>query len=194
MKATRSLRAPAMATGILAIVVIAGCSRNPDDVPLTAPFNDDTELGELTAVWKATGEERSFAHAARLAEPEIEIQYRVDARNDMKEPVFVRLADFQLLSRDGLALVTEQRKVECALAPGRVQGVMAGSVWVTKRAAGDADRFAVHRFAVPLSERGRALYREWLIERRPGEEKAIDAELQAYALAAACTAQAAATK
>jgi len=36
------------------------------------------------------------------------------------------------------------------------------------------------RADVPLNERGRALYREWLLERRPEQRAAIDAEIAAY--------------
>lgn len=169
----------------------ASCSRNPDAVLLAAPFNDETELGEVMAVWKPTGQERSFADAARLEKPQVEIQYRVDVRNDMKDPIFVRLGDFELLSRDGLALAIDQRQVGCTVAPGQTQGVLTGSVWAAKGAAEQAGRFTIHRFAVPLSERGRALYREWLLERRPGQEKEVETELQGYATAQPCTAPAA---
>ena len=177
--------------GICALVAVLGmcmgCSRSSDGLSLIAPFNEETKLGELTAVWKQTGEEREFAHAVRLKEPEVEVQFRVDVSNEMNDPIFVRLTDFVLQSKDGLALATEQHKVECTIPPGRTQGVLYGSVWVTKRSAEQAGRFDLGRFAVPLSERGRGLYRQWLLERRPGQEKEIDAELQAYAAAPACT-------
>jgi hypothetical protein len=176
--------------GALALVLAASCSRNPGALTLTAPFNEDTKLGELTAVWKATGQERAFANASRLKEPEVEVQYRVDAQNSMKDPVFVRLGGFELLSGDGLALARDEAQIECALAPGRTQGVLSGSVWIAKSAAAKAGRFDVRRFAAPLGERGRALHREWLRQNRPGQDAAVDAELQAYGSAPACTAAA----
>ena len=174
-----------------ALLAAAGCSRSPGALTLTAPFNEETKLGELTAVWKATGQERAFANATRLKEPEVEVQYRVDAKNSMKDPVFVRLGGFELRSADGLALAHDQAQIECALAPGRTEGVLSGSVWVAKSAAEKAARFDVRRFAAPLGERGRALHREWLRQNRPGQDAAVDAELQAYGSAPACTAAAA---
>lgn len=175
----------------LALLATAGCSRHPGGVELTAPFNEDTKLGELTAVWKATGQERAFANATRLKEPEVELQYRVDARNALKDSVFVRLGGFDLQSRDGLSLARDETQIECSLPPGRTEGVLSGSVWVAKSAAEKAGRFDIRRFAAPLGERGRALHREWLRQNRPGQDAAIDAELQAYGSAPACTAAAA---
>jgi hypothetical protein len=188
MRAFRSL------DGCLFVLLLLGasCSRDSKAVLLTAPFNDETEVGEVTATWKATGKDRAFADATRLEEPEVELQYRVDLRNDLKEPAFVRLAGFQLLSRDGLAVGRDDRKVECSLAPGKTQGVLAGSVWVAKRNADQVEAFTIERFSVPLSERARALYGEWLLQSRPGQEKAIEAELGGYAAAPPCTAPGAA--
>jgi hypothetical protein len=167
---------------------LAGCSRDHDAVVLTAPFNEETKLGALTAVWKPTGQERSFADASRLKEPEVELRYRVDARNDMKDPIYIRLGGFELLSKEGLAIAKDDRRVECTVPPGRTEGALSGSIWVAKKSVDQAARFNVARFSAPLSERGRSLYREWLLQARPGDEKAIDAELGAYASAPACTA------
>jgi hypothetical protein len=166
---------------------LAGCSRRSDEIRLTAPFNEETEVGEVTAVWRASGEERTFAGGARLKEPQVELRYRVDVRNRLEDPLFVRLGSFELLDEDGLALGDDRKSVECASRPGLNAATLSGSVWVAKRDAQRIRAFRVRHFAVPLSERGRALYREYLLERRPGEEAKIDAELNGYAAAPPCS-------
>jgi hypothetical protein len=163
-----------------------GCSRDSGGVLLTAPFNDRTEIGRVTAVWKNAGEARAFADGVRLAEPEVRFQYRVDVKNDMEHPVFVRLGGFELLSKDGLALGRDDSGVECTVGSRGAEGALSGSVWIPKRSADKVGSFRISHFAVPLNDRGRALYREFLLSTRPGEARAIDAEIAAYAAARGC--------
>jgi hypothetical protein len=171
---------------VVLLGIALGCSRDSREVLLTAPFNDDTEIGRATAVWQSTGEERAFAGGARLKEPEIRFQYRVDVKNEMEHPIFVRLGGFELLSEDGLALGRDDASIECTVGSRGAQGVLSGSVWVAKHAASKIGRFRLGHFAVPLNERGRALYREFLLTTRPGEAQAIEAELAGYAAAKGC--------
>ena len=171
---------------VLPLVTFVGCSRDSGGIQLAAPFNDATEIGRVTAVWENTGEERAFADAARLKEPEVRFQYRVDVKNDMDHPMFVRLGGFQLLSKDGLEVGRDNSNVECIVATQGAQGALSGSVWIAKHSADRVGSFQIGHFAVPLNDRGRALYREFLLSTRPNEAQAIDAEIAAYAAAKGC--------
>jgi hypothetical protein len=171
---------------IVLLLPLAACSRDSGGVVLTAPFNDATEIGRVTAKWENTGEERAFADASRLKEPEVRFQYGVDVTNDMDHTMFVRLGGFQLLSKEGLELGRDDAKVECTLGTRGAQGVLSGSVWIPKGSADRVASFQIGHFAVPLNDRGRALYRESLLATRPGEAQAIDAEIAAYAAAKGC--------
>lgn len=165
---------------------LCSCSRDGGGVALTAPFNDETKIGVVTAVWQGTGEERSFAGGGRLKEPEVRFQYRVDVNSRMDHSMFVRLGGFQLLSKAGLALGADETSVECTVGSSGAKGVLSGSVWIAKSATDRVDGFTLRHFALPLNDRGRALYREFLLERRPGEAQAIDAEIAGYAAARGC--------
>jgi hypothetical protein len=174
---------------VLLLVSLPGCSRDSGGVLLTAPFNDATEIGRVTAVWENTGEERAFADATRLKEPEVRFQYRVDVKNDMDHPMFVRLGGFELLSKEGLQVGRDGAGVECIVATQGAQGVLSGSVWIAKHSADRVGGFQIGHFAVPLNDRGRALYREFLLSTRPQDAQAIDAEIAAYAGAKSCNEQ-----
>jgi len=180
----------ALASVILVAVSAAGCSRDHNAIALTAPFNESTKIGEVTATWENAGDERSFADAARLAEPEVRFRFRVDARNKLDDPLFVRLGSFQLVDAAGLTLGTATGEVVCALGAGTTEGVLSGDVWVRKKAANNVGGFRVSHFAVPLSERGRSLYREWLLQGRTQDAAQIDAEIARYASAPPCVANA----
>jgi hypothetical protein len=173
-----------------ALVALAfGCWRDSNGVVLSAPFNDATEIGRVTAVWKNTGEQRSFAGGTRLKAAEVRFQYRVDVKNELDEPLYVRLGAFELVGEDGLSLGRDETVRRCAVAASAEEAVLEGSVWVAQSAAKQVESFRLRRFAVPLSERGRALYREWLLQRRPGQQARIDATLAAHARAPGCTAR-----
>jgi hypothetical protein len=141
----------------------------------------------VTAEWKATDDERAFADARRLPEPEVRVRYRVDLRNDLEEKVFVRLEAFTLVDTDGLTLGADGAEVACTLGTGAVEGVLAGDVWLPKRALERVQTFRVGQLAVPLSERGRALYREWRMAGQSGAAAAVDAEITGFAASPPCT-------
>lgn len=170
-------------------IALAACARDTTTEPLVAPFNERTILGEVSAVWSNTSEERGFAGGTRLQEPEIRFQYRVDVRNRLGDKLFVRPGDFQLVDEHGLALGSDGASVECSLGSGATQAILTGDVWVRKRAVSKVRTFRIARFAVPLNERGRGLYREWLLQGRPGAAAAIDAEIARYAAAPPCPAR-----
>ena len=174
---------------LLPVALLLACSGDPNRVVLAAPFDARAKLAEVTAVWTNTGEERTFAEAARVEEREVRFQYRVNARNRMQDRLYVRLGGFQLAAADGLVLGQDRAGIECTLDTGTTEGVLTGSVWLPKSKVEKVRRFRVSHFAVPLNERGRALYREWLLKKRPEQRAAIDAEIAAYTAAPPCAAR-----
>ncbi len=165
--------------------MLAACTRTPDGLPLAAP-GDEARLGTVSATWQATEDERGFAKAARLDEPEVRFRYRVDVHNGVDQKLFVRLERFELVDSAGLTVAGADGMVECTLASGSTEGALTGDVWVRKR---DTDRvrdFRIRRFAAALDEAGRARYRAWLLQGRPGEEAAIDLEITRQAAAPPC--------
>ncbi len=175
-----------LAAALVIILTVVGCQRAPEGLPLTAP-GDDARLGTVSATWQATSEERGFANAARLDEPEVRFRYRVDVHNQGDEKLFVRLERFELVDEAGMALAAAGETVECTLGAGNAEGALAGDVWVKKRDAGRVKSFGVRRFAAALDDDGRAQYRAWLLQGRPGEEAAIDREIARQAGAKPCT-------
>lgn len=171
------------ASGML--IVLAACRRTPEGLPLLAP-GDDTRLGTVSATWQATEDERGFANAVRLDEPEVRFRYRVDAHNGVGDKLFVRLDRFELVDAAGLMVAAADGTVECTLGSGMTEGALAGDVWVRKRDTGRVKDFRIRRFAAALDEDGRAHYRTWLLQGRPGEEAAIDQEITRQASAPPC--------
>ena len=167
--------------GVALVLAAAGCTRTHGTVELMAPFSDDTVVGELTVTWRDAGEWR-LAHGPDT--PERRVLFRIDAVNRLSDGLYLRLRDFRLLAR-GEALDTAV-SAECTLAPGTTQGVVAGALWVPARQAQGIGGFQIDRLAVPLSERGRAFYREFLLLQHPGAAAAIDTELATYAAAPPC--------
>ena len=168
-----------------ALLVFVGCHRSPDGLPLTAPGDDD-RVGTVSASWQATPDERGFANAVRLDEPEVRFRYRVDVHNESDEKLFVRLDRLALVDDAGMALATAAETVECTLGAGTAEGALAGDVWVKKRDADRVKSFTVRRFAATLDDDGRAQYRKWLLQGRPGEETVIDQEIARQAAAKPC--------
>jgi hypothetical protein len=171
------------AVGLL--LTVAGCQRSPDGLPLTAPGDDD-RLGTVSATWQATDDERGFKNAARLEEPEVRFRYRVDVHNSADDKLFVRLVRFALVDEAGMALASADDVVECTLGPGTAEGTLTGDVWVRKRDTERVKNFSIRRFTAALGDEGRAHYRAWLLEGRPGDEAAVDQEITRQAAAKPC--------
>src|SRR6185369_8589644 len=141
----------AIAAAAATMLVVAACHREPDGLPLAAP-GDDARLGTVTATWKATEDERGFADAVRLDEPQVRFRYRVDVHNRGGKKLFVRLDRFELLDGTGLALATADGSRECTLGSGTAEGALAGDVWVRKRDADRVQGFRLRRFAAALDQ------------------------------------------
>jgi hypothetical protein len=161
----------------------AACSRSSGSMELLAPFSDDTVVGRITARWTDSGQTRGGDPAAA----ERRLTFRVDAVNRLSDRLYLRLRHFRLLAADGPREDAEA-SVECTLAPGATPGVLSGGVWIAAGQATAVRGFHVDYLSVPLSERGRAFYREFLLRQRPNAVPAIDAELAAEAAAPPCRA------
>jgi hypothetical protein len=167
------------------LLLVAACRHDSDGLPLLAA-GDDARLGTVSATWQATEEERGFANAARLDEPEVRFRYRVDAHNRADEKLFVRLDRFELVDASGLTVASADRSVECTLGPGMTEGALAGDVWVRRRDTERVKDFRIRRFAAALGDAGRARYRAWLLQGRPGDEAAVEQEIARQAAAPPC--------
>jgi len=161
-----------------AALALAACARSEQTVDLIAAFSNDSRLGTIAAHWEGTGAERGGRRALR---------YRLDVDNKLAEGLFVRLSGFRLTGVDELA--PDGIAVACIAPPGRTADVLAGLLWLDEQQWGDIDGFEVERFALPLSERGRAFYREFKLRQLPGQAAAIDAEIAAAAAAPPCGAR-----
>jgi hypothetical protein len=169
------------------LLVSSGCS-DKNKVILTPPFDGHAKIGEVTASWQTTGEERAFAEGRKLETPEVRFQYRIDVRNRLEDKMFVRLSEFRLMNAGGGELAKDVRRVDCILSVGDSSGVIRGEVWVAKDAADDISGFGITHFSVPLGEIGRGHYREWALQGRTGDAATVDAEIAGYAAAPACPA------
>jgi len=167
---------------VATLLACAGCTRSSGSVELLAAFSDDSVVGQLTARWDESGEERAGATPDGR---DCKMTFHVDALNRLSDRLYLRLRDFRLIGRDGTHGAGEAG-VECALAPGTTDRVLAGVSWVPCNEAGAIRGFRVDHFAVPLSERGQSFYREFLRRQRPTDSAAIDAEIAAFAAAPTC--------
>ena len=167
---------------LLVLLAAAGCKRSSGSIDLMPPFSDDTVVGQLTATWVDTGRERtSDTQGSR----QHQVSVRIDARNRLSDPLYIRLRNLRLIATGG-PVAAPEATAACTLAPGITTGVVKGRVWLPASEADSVRSFEIDHVAVPLSERGRAFYREFLLRQRPNDAAAIDAELAAFAAAPAC--------
>ena len=169
----------------LAGIALSACSRDKGTIYLVAPFNDSTKIGDVTATWTNTGEERAFADGKRLDAPQVKLQYAINVRSRLDDKAFVRLQDFKLMAGSE-EVGKDSARVECVLPVGDSPRILTGEVWIATDRAKNVNGFEVTHFAVPLSERGRSLYREWSLQGRPDQAAAVDSEITAYASAPPC--------
>jgi hypothetical protein len=147
---------------------------------LLAAFSDDTVVGELNATWTDAPPPNGSTHTGRR------VHVRVQASNHLADRLYVELREFRLLTADGNAAVVGN--AACALAPQASDVVLEGDVSLPGGASNSVRGFRVDPLAVPLSDRGVAFYREFLLAQRPGAAADIDRVLAAYAAAPPCRA------
>ena len=165
-----------------AALFVCGCARSGGTVDLMPPFSDDTVVGQLSVRWTDSGETRATGGADGTRR---RVEFRIQAENLLSDRLYLRIRELRLIARDGTA-VTGDADAACALAPRATAVILTGSVWVPSADANAIRGFRVDPLAVPLSERGRAFYREFLLRQRPDAAAQIDAELAAYASAPPC--------
>ncbi len=166
----------------LGVLLVAACSRSQRAVDLKPPFSDDTIVGTLTVRWAETGDRRP---AGESGAPEREVAYHVDVANQLHDALYLRINDLHLVGQGG-DIATPESRVACTLPAQRTEPVLQGSVWIPETQSSGVRDARVQYLAVPLSERGRAFYREFLLQQRPGDAASIDAELATYADTPAC--------
>jgi hypothetical protein len=168
--------------GVLLVLICAACTRSNRPIELKPAFSDDTVVGELRPSWSVTSDERGNGNGL-----ERRVAVRVDAVNQLSDKLYVRLTKLRLVGPNGPIRI-DDATVACALASGETPALLQGSSWIP---TADIDRLRalqVDQFTVPLSQRGRAFYREFLLMQRPSDSVAIDAEIATYAAAPACAA------
>jgi hypothetical protein len=173
----------------LTVLLLAACSHDKEGVELVAPFDGGGSLGRVTAVWSKSGKDRAFAGGVRLKESEVRFQYRVDVRSRYRDKLFVEVGNFQLVDANGLALGSDTTTTSCILPDGTLQGILSGEVWLPRRLGERVKAFRVAHLAVPLGDRERKQYREWLLRGRPDGGGEVDAKIATYAAAPPCTAR-----
>jgi hypothetical protein len=158
--------------GLLWIALTVGCQRGPSALYITAPFNEETRLARVDATWQV-------AEGGQA-------KYSVQVENSLADRLYVRLEGFSLTGAHGKALAQAVGQGACVLARGQKATVIAGDLLLPAEAAGHIDGFDVKRFGVPLSERGRAIYREFLLQSQKFSGAEVDAELAGYQNAPPC--------
>lgn len=159
-------RGAALALAVL--VLVAGCRRREEGVFVTAPFNEHTRLARIDVAWEISGDTLGFD---------------VRAENRLSDRLYLRLGGLRLLDERGEVVGSSQEFRGCILAAGATDSVLRG---VLPRPAADVEGFEIERFGVPLSDRGRAIYREFLLQSGSGAPAEVDAEIAGYAGAPPC--------
>lgn len=174
------------AASLLTVLLLAGCSRDTHTIDVAAPYGDGKVLAEIHATWSPSSETRAFAGAARLKETESRFQYRVNVRNRQGKKLLIRLSDFALTDKAGLEIGRDEKRAECVIGADGADALLSGEVWVPQRLAKAVHGFGIGRYAVPLEDKERTLYRDWLLKGRPDAAAEIDAEIARSAAAPPC--------
>lgn len=164
---------------LVLLALSAGCTRSEQTIDLKAAFSDDTIVGRLAATWHPA-EERTSGTVAERA-----VTVRVDAVNLLADRLYLRLDGLRLIGPNGPTGL-DQAHSECAVPANGRSTVLQVTAWVPAAQASGIRGIAIEQLAVPLSERGRAFYREFLLRKRGGPVATIDAELDTYAAAPPC--------
>ncbi len=179
-QARQGARRTVLCAAVALTLQCAGCTRSSGRIELLAAFSDDTVVGELGATWSDASPPDRSAQTGR------QVHVRVQASNHLADRLYVELRAFRLVTADGNAVVVGN--AACALAPQASGVVLEGDAWLPGGAGNPVRGFRVDPLAVPLSDRGVAFYREFLLAQRPGAAADIDRVLAAYAAAPPCRA------
>lgn len=166
-------------TILVLLALSAGCTRSEQTIDLKAAFSDDTIVGHLAATWH-TAEERTGENVAERA-----VTVRVDAVNLLADRLYLRLGGLRLIGPNR-PIALDQTHSECAVPANGTSTVLQATAWVPAADASAIRGIEVEQLTVPLSERGRAFYREFLLRKRGGPVTTIEAELDSYAAAPPC--------
>jgi hypothetical protein len=156
---------------LASLALVAGCSRSEQTIELKAAFSDDTVVGRLGASWRPAAEPRA-------------LDVRIEAVNELADRLYVRIQNVRLIGPDGPIAIPDADS-QCTLPAKGKHALIETRARIPVDAASIRD-IQVDQLAVPLSERGRAFYREFLLRKRGGPVREIDAELDAFAAAPPC--------
>lgn len=172
------MRSRVFGLAAVGLLFAAGCHRSEPGLFVTAPFNDETKIAKVEAHWQAAG----------AASPEGEtLHYEVRVANKLADRLFVRLGTFALTDARGTVLASGGDERSCVVPASADVVVLTGDIALSPGAAARVADFRVSRFGVPLSERGRAIYREFLLQSEKYTEPQVDAEIATYMRAAPCS-------
>lgn len=157
----------------------AGCHRPEHGVFITAPFNDETKIAKVEARWQP-------AEGAPASESEM-LHFEVRVTNTLADRLFVRLGKFTLTDATGAVLASVAEERGCIVPASAEAVVLSGEVALPRGAAARVADFNVNRFGAPLSERGRSIYREFLLQSEKYSEAQVDAEIAAYMQSEPCS-------
>lgn len=160
-----------------ASMMAIGCHRAEQGVFINAPFNEETRIATVEAQWQPT---------AAAGEGET-LHFEVRVSNKLADRLFVRLGNFTLTDAGGAVLAHVADERSCVLPASGAAIVLSGEVAVPRGAAARVAEFAVDRFGVPLSPRGRSIYREFLLQEERASEAQIDADMAAYMQSPPCS-------
>lgn len=160
---------------LLLTLLLAACRGREDGLFIVAPFNDETKIAAVQASWRPIGDPSGAPDR---------VSYEVRVENRLADRLYVRLEDFALKDAAGRTIARGQTKRACVLAPHAAQVVLKGELSLPPGVGIAA--FDVARFGVPLSERGRGIYREFVLQSPVKTPAAVDAEIAAYMSAEPC--------
>jgi len=160
------------AAWVAIIGLTASCHRGGERLYVTAPFNDEVRIADVTAEWRSVpgGDDAAEDH----------LSFAVHVENRLADRLYVRLEGLALLDAAGKPLAAPPEERGCVVAAKATATPLSGMVDVAPAGAAAITSFRVHRFGVPLSERGRGIYREFLLQSQKFTAAEVDAEIDGY--------------
>ena len=146
---------------------------------VTAPFNEETTIATVMASWETQ------PAAAGASEENVHFVARVS--NRLADRLYVRLDNFELTDASGAPVVSSPLRRGCIVAANADSVVLSGDLRLRRGSAARIAGFRVERFGVPLSERGRSIYREFLLQSEKFTAAQVDGEIQGYLNAESCS-------